>query len=185
VSLSATTGLFDRVTAELRNLDSLLAEATKWEEQMAVPAGGGRAQGILARADAFTVERQYRRRAEASAQSLARLLQQALALSARMAAVNAARLDQLQAVLTSVPAARQAAVDAPRQPDLSDFEYYEVKTITDLKRISALPEVYGDASRWEALYEANRDKIADPAAPLPTGTLLVVPVRSPESTGER
>ncbi|OGV66180.1 MAG: hypothetical protein A3K19_19470 [Lentisphaerae bacterium RIFOXYB12_FULL_65_16] len=183
VSGFASPSLLARVTTEVRNLETLMAETSKWEEQMALGTASGRANGILARADAFTVERQYRRKIEASAQNLARLVQQVLAMQAEATKSDMVRIDELRTLLTLLPGSLQSITPGPDKPDLASFEYYEVKMAADLKQISALQEVYGDATQWDALYQANRSKIADPAAPLPKGTLLVVPSRHKNGEG--
>lgn len=50
--------------------------------------------------------------------------------------------------------------------------FYEVRAADTLSRISA--RVYGDASAWERIYDANRDLLATPEA-LSPGMSLVIP----------
>ncbi|UDQ98252.1 hypothetical protein AAEX28_14880 [Lentisphaerota bacterium WC36G] len=59
--------------------------------------------------------------------------------------------------------------------DLTKASTFEVKTPAPLKTISALPEVYNDATLWEKIYEANKHLIKDPKGVIPAGTLLKIP----------
>jgi nucleoid-associated protein YgaU len=39
---------------------------------------------------------------------------------------------------------------------------YVVKEDESLWKIAAKPEIYGDPTKWQLIYEANKDKIDDP-----------------------
>ena len=49
---------------------------------------------------------------------------------------------------------------------------YVVKSGDSLSKIAA--EVYGDADRWQEIFEANKDKITDPNV-IPLGQELHIP----------
>ena len=59
--------------------------------------------------------------------------------------------------------------------DKTKGSLFEVQTPAPLKSISALPEVYNDATLWEKIYEANKKFIKDPKGIIPAGTLLLIP----------
>ncbi|MBK1620112.1 hypothetical protein CKO42_17020 [Lamprobacter modestohalophilus] len=67
-------------------------------------------------------------------------------------------------------AASEAAPAPLAQPSAPVF--YEVRAADTLSRISA--RVYGDASAWERIYDANRDLLMAPDA-LSPGMSLVIP----------
>ncbi len=59
--------------------------------------------------------------------------------------------------------------------DITKDSLFEVLTPAPLKSISALAEVYNDATLWEKIYNANRKYIKDPKGIIPAGTLLLIP----------
>ena len=59
--------------------------------------------------------------------------------------------------------------------DITKGSLFEVLTPAPLKSISALPEVYNDATLWEKIYLANKKYIKDPKGIIPAGTLLLIP----------
>ncbi len=65
-------------------------------------------------------------------------------------------------------------VAASSTPILSTYLRYVVKRGDTLQRIAARPEIYGDASQWPRVYEANRDMIGRDRK-LKVGQVLLVP----------
>ncbi len=59
--------------------------------------------------------------------------------------------------------------------DITKDSLFEVSTPAPLKSISALAEIYNDATLWEKIYDANRKYIKDPKGIIPAGTLLLIP----------
>ena len=57
---------------------------------------------------------------------------------------------------------RRSRVIRPAPHERPDSKY-TVRNGDTLSKISARPEIYGDAGAWRRLYEANRDRIRDPA----------------------
>jgi nucleoid-associated protein YgaU len=54
------------------------------------------------------------------------------------------------------------AQDRLAHPPLEPSEIYVVQPGDSLWTIAAKPEVYGDATRWRRIFEANRDQLAAP-----------------------
>lgn len=78
--------------------------------------------------------------------------------------------------------AEQKAATAPAPASKQALPaFYEVRLIESKRdcfwRIAEYPFVYGDPWKWRLLYEANKDKLPDPANPdlLMEGTLLTIP----------
>lgn len=78
-----------------------------------------------------------------------------------------------------------APVSASRSTALP--KYYKVRLIETARdcfwRIAEYPFVYGDPWKWRLLYEANKDKIPDPANPhwIEPGIILEIPSAKGES----
>jgi nucleoid-associated protein YgaU len=87
------------------------------------------------------------------------------ALEARSRAHHAAT-DSMLALAASVEqrteAMRSKGPGRPAPHEGPDTKY-TVRNGDTLSKISARPEIYGDAGAWRRLYEANRDRIRDPA----------------------
>lgn len=58
------------------------------------------------------------------------------------------------------------------RPPAPSHEYYEVQEGDSLPKIAK--DRYGDAAKWEMIYEANRDKIKDPDTIQP-GQMIELP----------
>ena len=58
-------------------------------------------------------------------------------------------------------------------PDTSSAQTYTVKSGDSLSKIAK--HVYGDASKWHRIYEANRDKIKNPDLIHPGQELAIPP----------
>lgn len=69
------------------------------------------------------------------------------------------------------PAAQQP-VAQPAQPAAPQKEYYTVKSGDSLSKIAK--QVYGDASAWHKIHQANLDQIKDPNLIHP-GQKFVIP----------
>ncbi|MEN9361358.1 MAG: hypothetical protein RL095_2893 [Verrucomicrobiota bacterium] len=69
--------------------------------------------------------------------------------------------------------AKDPAEKPPKKP--SDFFIYSTTEAMTLRGIAAEKAVYDDESKWQKIYEANRDKISDPEALVPAGVDLVIP----------
>lgn len=92
-----------------------------------------------------------------------------------------AATDSMLALAASVEqrteAMRSKGPGRPAPHDGSDSDRstkYTIRKGDTLSKISARPEVYGDAGAWRRLYEANRDRIRDPAR-LKTGQEIRIP----------
>jgi nucleoid-associated protein YgaU len=57
---------------------------------------------------------------------------------------------------------------------LASYPRYVVKKGDTLRKIAARPEIYGDAGRWQRIYEANRDIIGRDRK-LNMGQVLMIP----------
>jgi len=157
-------------------LDEQRARIRQWEENFRVSAVEGQATDTLIRAEAFAVERRYRRQLAEGVKELTELLEQWVLLQD----LTLARESQLATrllVLVSLQEAELAAQpsDSATNRILETYEYYEVLESGTLREISALPEVYGDPELWEGLYHANRKQLSDPTTIVAQGTVLVVP----------
>lgn len=84
----------------------------------------------------------------------------------------------LSVVVAEAPAKKPAAAKLPA--------FYEVRLIMGARdcfwRIAAYPFVYGDPLQWKSLYEANKEKLQDPANPdlIQPGVVLSIPSVSGE-----
>jgi hypothetical protein len=161
----------------MRGIDTDIA---KWEQGLAPSLRSQTPEGVLARAEAFGVERQFRRRLQQSLALASQQLSSWVIVEIQALQAEADWLDRLDADLSKpmpVPEPASAAQALPVRGGLSlrSIEYYEVKEDADLQHISGLPEVYGDPRLWQALYDANRDRVPDLQTKVPRGTVLLVP----------
>ncbi len=74
--------------------------------------------------------------------------------------------------LDTVPSEPDAET-APRRARQGRFDTYVVQKGESLWTIAAKPEVYGKASQWRRLYDANRDLLKTPDSIKPGMTLTV------------
>ena len=157
-------------------LDEQRARIQQWEKNFRVSDVEGQATDTLIRAEAFAVERRYRRQLEEGVKDLTELIERWVLLQD----LTLARESQLATrllVLVSLQEAELSAQPSETAPErnLESFEYYEVLKSGTLREISALPDVYGDPELWEGLYHANQEQLPDPATVVAQGTVLVVP----------
>lgn len=174
--IAGSVRLLPAIEQALAARDALHAEIREWEQEQSPNLSGGKPNGVLEQAAAFARERQFRRRLQDQQEQLAKHLAEWLAAARRDVSEERAWLEQLrQALAPPAPTGDARTAAAVVAGPLDAFEYYEVKEPAALQQLSALPEVYGDAAQWQNLLAANREKITDPAAPVPKGTLLLVP----------
>jgi nucleoid-associated protein YgaU len=103
-------------------------------------------------------------RLEAESQALRASADSLLSVSDSLKTVNGSITSQIQDVDAEVRQLRLA-----RRSSSS----YLVKSGDTLQKIAA--SVYGKGDRWMEIYEANRDRIKDPNAPLAPGVRLTIP----------
>ena len=77
---------------------------------------------------------------------------------------------------TTVPSA------SPSPSAVAEGRTYTVRSGDTLSSIAA--QVYGDASAWRPIFEANRDRLTSPEA-LQVGGVLRIPPRAPTPTATR
>lgn len=70
------------------------------------------------------------------------------------------------------PAAADKTFKPKDRPPVASHEYYEVQEGDTLSRIAK--ERYGDMSKWEMIYEANKKEIKDPDEIYP-GQMIELP----------
>jgi len=83
-----------------------------------------------------------------------------------------ARADRAEAQVAELK--RQVAAGSQPAPSLASYIRYVVKKGETLPKIAARPEIYGDASQWRRLYEANQDIIGRDHK-VKTGQVLMIP----------
>lgn len=76
----------------------------------------------------------------------------------------------------------EAGANAPGQMAPGTYDTYVVQQGDSLWSIAAKPEIYGRASRWRLLYDANRDQLKGPGK-LKAGMTLNIP-RGAQAGGE-
>ncbi len=92
-------------------------------------------------------------------------------------AEEAARVAQARAERAEAQVAElKRQVTAASQPasPLASYTRYVVKKGDTLRKVAARPEIYGDAGRWQRIYEANRDIIGRDRK-LKMGQVLMIP----------
>ncbi|MEA3639116.1 MAG: LysM peptidoglycan-binding domain-containing protein [Lamprobacter sp.] len=162
-ALSACQGEIAELSARLQQQQLALDEAQRRAEKAE--------KGIAAMSEAqVKAETEIERLSTELATARTRqseAVQHAVELERRLATAEA-RLSRSTANTTAEPA--DASVQAGQVP--TEPVFYEVRAGDTLSRISA--RVYGDASAWRRIYEANRDLLATPDA-LTLGMSLVIP----------
>jgi len=83
-----------------------------------------------------------------------------------------ARAERVEAQVAELK--RQVAAAATPAPSLATYTRYVVKKGDTLPEIAARPEIYGDASQWRRIYEANQDIIGRDHK-VKTGQVLMIP----------
>lgn len=71
---------------------------------------------------------------------------------------------------------------SPSPSPLAEARTYTIRSGDTLSSIAA--QVYGDASAWRSIYEANRDRLTSPEA-LQVGATIRIPVREPTPSPTR
>jgi nucleoid-associated protein YgaU len=122
-------------------------------EQVRTEARAARQEAERARAEAERLQPQVR-----TAEEAARTAQ--------------ARAERVEAQVTDLQ--RQFAVTAAPASPLAAYARYVVKKGDTLAKIAARPEIYGDASQWGRIYDANRDSIGRNHK-LTIGQVLLIP----------
>lgn len=170
------TSLYRSIQNELESLRALFEQIEAWEENLRINQLRGHAGHVMMRAEAFSVERKYRRELQDRVGRTTELLEQWALVHEFLLADQSRRLSRMMVLLTLEDAERSSQTPGKKPAaELETYEYYEVQTAATLREISALPEVYGDPEQWTALYQANRDQIPNPAHVVAQGTVLVVP----------
>jgi hypothetical protein len=170
--------IYQLIRGELEHLDEVLSRIDIWEETLSLNDLEGRTESTLVRAEAFSVERKYRRQLEEITRRTSETLKQWALVQQLLLADDERRVSRLMVLLSLRDAEQVSDADGVGTSDPVDgFEYYEVMESATLREISALPDVYGDAGLWRDLLDANHEKIADPSGTVPSGTRLVVPYR--------
>ena len=168
--------IYSAIKETSSQLDEQRARIRQWEENFRVSDIEGQATDTLIRAEAFAVERRYRRQLTEGVKELTELLEQWVLLQD----LTLARESQLATRLLVLVSLQEAELadqpsDTATDRKLESYEYYEVLEPGTLREISALPEVYGDPELWEGLYQANQQQLSDPTTVVAQGTVLVVP----------
>ena len=109
-------------------------------------------------------------RFQIQAQAAVDRLQARLRTTEETAGAAQARAERAEAQLAEL---KQQAVDASRSQPTA-YPRYVVKKGDTLPNIAARPEVYGDATQWKRIYEANQDIIGRDYKVRP-GQVLMIP----------
>jgi ADP-ribose pyrophosphatase YjhB (NUDIX family) len=78
-----------------------------------------------------------------------------------------------EAVINQQTHAKNLLPVKPKMP--LDYFIYSTKEPKTLRSIAAEKTIYDDESKWQKIYEANKDKISDPDAVVPAGLDLIIP----------
>ena len=171
--------VLEQICTAIGEIRQVLRQSDEWDRRQAEDSVRGRARQLLRRAESYGPEKEMRQTLQKTAQELDRdLFGWTRALQARRHA-DLRTLDRMAAALQTL-AAREAksgtvAESDPVAMDRENIEYFELRQAGSLKEISALPEIYGDASQWRLLYTANPRVARDGDHAVPAGTVLVVP----------
>lgn len=174
-----------QIRKESTGIKEVISEINAWEENLSLDSYEGRVDGMMARAKAFSVERQYRRQLQEKVSRIVEELDRWELLQNLAMALELQRIGEVQDFLADALEAGMVADKSGQgsssasgdalSTSIENIEYYEVQSAGNLKKISSLAEVYGTPDLWEVLYKANRDKVTDPTQSIPAGTVLVVP----------
>jgi len=99
-------------------------------------------------------------------------LQPQLRVAEGVARVAQGRAERAEAQVVELK--RQVAAASQPASPLASYPRYVVKKGDTLRKIAARPEIYGDAGRWQRIYEANRDIIGRDRK-LNMGQVLMIP----------
>lgn len=165
-----------KVTTKIREIKDIMEEYNTSERSVKGPTGLGRIEQLELKAERYSIERQARKRIEKEVNELMSFIDTWDFYKTQIKeARKLLELKQKIVALESNTIAGDGRINKINLSNKQEIEYYEVKKEATLKDISALPDVYGNATSWKLLYDANRDKVKDPARPVSVGTVLVVP----------
>ncbi|OGV56734.1 MAG: hypothetical protein A2017_09715 [Lentisphaerae bacterium GWF2_44_16] len=162
-----------KVVKKIYEIKASIDSYNNSEKSLKGPTGLGRIEQMELKAERYSIERQARKLFEKEVLELIDLLK-IWNEQKNQITEDKKYLELKQKILSLETSVSQEKVTVTLQ-DKKNIEYYEVKKEATLKEISALPDVYGNPSSWKHLYEANKEKIKDPAKPVPVGTVLIVP----------
>ena len=190
--LSERDLLLNSLNQAVQELDQCLAAAVA--EEAGLEASPSPAAEVVRRAERYAVLHERQRLISLKAAEVSRIngliqgnrhrLEQLRLSEMQRDALAAAEKEkaELQAKIAAMKTAallhQQARVDdpAPTKSKLpSDYFIYSTKEPQTLRSIAAEKTVYDDESKWQKIYDANKDKISDPDMPVPAGMDLIIP----------
>ncbi len=167
---------FKEVKMQCEVLTETMARFDRWERDTQGEISLGMIEQLKLRANKYAVERQNRKQLESQVRELIAILKSLQSVKMKQ--------EKILAMVAEMPApdlenqtvtAPPIPTELPEKDDLESFEFYHVKEAANLKEISSMTDVYGDAGLWRILYNANRDKIGDPMQLVQAGTVLIIP----------
>jgi nucleoid-associated protein YgaU len=162
-----------KIAGKIREIKEIIEDYNTSERSVKGPTGLGRIEQLELKAERYSIERQARKRIEREINELIDHI--TTWESYKVQIKEAKKLLELKQKILSLESNVIGDDKVKGAVTKQSIEYYEVKKDATLKDISALPDVYGNATSWKLLYDANRDKIKDPTKVVPVGTVLVVP----------
>jgi hypothetical protein len=161
----------DEIVKKIYEIKDTVDNYSSSEKELKGFNGLGRIEVLQLKAQRYAIEKQARKLIEKEVFGLIELLKKWEKLKVEL------KEDKKLLSLTQKIIELETNVSEEQNLNLNpeNIEYYEVKKAATLKEISALPEVYSDASKWKLLYSANQDKIKNPTDIVKVGTTLIVP----------
>jgi len=162
----------------------LIEEVNNWEQNTDYRNSVGAIGEIQSKAAKFRVERQTRKKLQNKTSIFISMFDNLLELRSKIEETKKL-IKPTRKEMSIAPKPKSKPEPKPKsEPELEisfdktsldNFEYYEIKEKGDIKQISSLPDVFGDAGYWRILFNANLDKLKDPLDIIPAGTVLMVP----------
>lgn len=165
-----------QLSDKINSLATMMKEFEDASASMNGISGLGRIEQMQFKAERYSAERQVRKQIEKEVLNLAAIMQELQSCDDKVKEWS--RLIELE---KKVQELKNTVEDDKikevknNSTDQRNIEFYTVKQSADLKAISALQEVYGNANAWKYIYDANRDKIVAPNSIIPAGTTLTIP----------
>jgi nucleoid-associated protein YgaU len=161
----------DEIVSKIYEIKDTVDNYSKSEKELKGFNGLGRIEVLQLKAQRYAIEKQARKLIEKEVMGLISMLKKWEKIKTQLKEEKKLLSLQQKIIDLETNVSEEQAMNLNKE----NIEYYQVKKAATLKEISALPEVYSDASKWRLLYNANKDKIKNPTEVIKEGVTLIVP----------